>query len=705
MKSQRQKVYRNRFLQAITQDFEIQRGTPLPLGSTLQRDGINFSIFAKHADQVSLVLFSPTEDEALAEFFFEQDINKTGDIWHALIRGLDQDTLYAFRVGSTRYNNNPLHRYDPSHLVLDPYAKAISGCDIWGKSKQSQFYRAIIVDEDFDWEHDKPLNIPLEDSIIYELHVRGFTKCLAPTELKQGSFAKLTEQIPYLKSLGITAVELLPIQEFNELDSDKFDPETGELLKNYWGYQTIGFFSPKSAYASEKTPGGQIREFKQMVKAFHQAGIEVILDVVFNHTAEGDHRGTTYSFRGIDNVTYYIVDPNTGEYHNYSGCGNTLNCDHPVVRDFILDCLRYWVIEMHVDGFRFDLASILGRGQKGEVLSNPPLLESIAADPVLAHTKLIAEAWDAAGLYQVGSFPAWGRWAEWNGHFRDDVRHFVKGDPGMAGILATRLAGSPDLYQHSYRNPGHSINFITCHDGFTLADLVTYNEKNNYRNGEDNYDGCNSNYSWNCGIEGSSTDPGIVSLRKQQMKNMLCLLLLANGAPMLLAGDEFARTQDGNNNIYCQDNELGWIDWSLADKNKDLLRFCQCLIHFRKEHAAFSRKSYFDKEGEHRVTLSWHGEHLSQPDWSEQSRCLALQLLSEVLEHPAQHYYLISNAHWERHYFNLPSLEGQHWHRVIDTSLASPDDIAEPGKEQRLTPEEHYIVNARSTVLLMGLAP
>ncbi len=389
-----------------------------------------------------------------------------------------------------------------------------------------------------------------------------------PASTNPGTFAGLIEKIPYLKKLGVTAVELLPVNEFEETDTDRANPFTGQPLVNLWGYQSTAFFAPNAAYSSNPDSGDQLREFKEMVRAFHQAGIEVILDIVFNHTAEGDEHGPTWSFRGIDNSTYYILECGSGKYQNFSGCGNTVNCNNPVVRDFIVDCLRYWVMEMHVDGFRFDLASILGRGEDGSVLQNPPLLERLAYDPVLANIKLIAEAWDAGGLYQVGSFPSWGRWAEWNGIFRDDIRKFVKGDAGMTSPLATRLLGSPDLYLSSAREPYHSINFMTCHDGFTMNDLVCYNEKHNLANGESNSDGTSANYSWNCGAEGSTDDAAINQLRLQQQKNFAAILLVSHGVPMILAGDEMGRTQQGNNNAYCQDNEISWIDWKLAESER-----------------------------------------------------------------------------------------------------------------------------------------
>jgi glycogen operon protein len=438
-----------------------------------------------------------------------------------------------------------------------------------------------------------------------------------------------------------------------------------------------------------------------MVQRFHAAGIEVILDVVFNHTGEGSSAGPTVSWRGIDDQTYYLHNPESHQYLDYSGCGNTLNCNHPVVRNQIVDCLHYWVTEMHVDGFRFDLASILGRGRDGNVLANPPLLEQIAGDPILAGTKLIAEAWDAAGLYQVGSFPAWGRWAEWNGKFRDDIRRFIKGDPGMVPALATRLAGSADLYQHSGRQPFHSINFVTCHDGFTLADMVSYNDKHNQQNGEEDRDGSNDNFSWNCGEEGPATDSEVQELRERQVRNVITLLLLSHGTPMLLAGDEIGHSQGGNNNAYCQDNELSWIDWRLGNSNHGLLRFVRHLIRFRREHAILRRDNFVADAGHREITMCWGGLEPGRPDWSHESRLLSLHLGEALPGVLGAQIYLIANAHWEAAQCQLPRLSGSEWWRFADTSLTSPDDIADSGAESAI-PQDRYCVNPRSVLILVS---
>lgn len=493
-------------------------------------------------------------------------------------------------------------------------------------SREQILRRCCIVDDHFDWEGDRPLNIPLQESIIYELHVRGFT-CHPSSQVDHpGTYEGLVRKIPYLKKLGITAVELMPVTEFYENENTRHDPITGKRLKNFWGYSPLAFFAPKASYAVNGVNGNQVREFKEMVKALHKAGIEVILDIVFNHTAEGGMDGPTYSFRGLDNTIYYLLGPEK-EYLNFSGCGNTLNCNHPLVRNMIMDCLRYWVIEMHVDGFRFDLASILGRDSKGEVLQNPPVVEQIAEDPVLATTKIIAEAWDAAGLYQVGSFSEHARWAEWNGRFRDDIRAFMCGHDGMVPALATRIAGSADLYQKGDLCPYNSINFVTSHDGFTLYDLVSYNEKHNFRNGEENRDGDNHNISWNSGVEGDTADDDVIRLRFRRMKTMAVLLFLSQGTPMFVAGDEFGRRQRGNNNAYCQDNEISWVDWQLAEQNSGLFRFFRLLISLRKENIVFGREDFFsepDRSGTPEIL--WQSHQPGKQDWSDDCKSLAFLL-------------------------------------------------------------------------------
>ena len=657
--------------------FCVDRGTALPLGATLVEDGINFAVFSKHATHAWLSLFRPGSEEPFHEIALDAAANRTGHIWHIWISGLPRDVLYAWRM-DMRPNPNPaIHRFDPAVYLLDPYAKVLAGGEQWGVPSQR---RCGIPRDRFDWLGDQPLNTPLAETVIYELHVRAYTRHPSSGVSAPGTYLGLAEKIPYLKELGVTAVELMPVYEFEEADTDRFNPMTGERLFNLWGYHPIGFFAPNSTYGSRAEPGAAVTEFKEMVRAFHDAGIEVILDVVFNHTAEGDERGPTLSFRGLDNSVYYLLDAN-GRYLNFSGCGNTLNCNHPVVRTLIGDCLHYWVMEMHVDGFRFDLASILGRGKTGEPLPDPPLLERLAYDPVLANTKLIAEAWDAAGLYQVGTFPAWGRWAEWNGHYRDDVRRFVRSDAGLVPVLAERLKGSPDLYARSGRQAQHSINFVTCHDGFTLADLVSYNQKHNEANGEDNRDGANENFSWNCGAEGPTDDPEILALRRRQARNFLILLFSSGGVPMLLAGDEFGRTQHGNNNAYCQDNEIGWVDWRLAEANRGLLEFVRRLIAFRRGRGLFARIDWSPSPGGEQAEIRFHGVRLHQPDWSHDSRSLAMEAVWR-----GERIFLIANAYWEPLEFELPP--GPVWKAMF----YSGETVPPVGRTVK--------VEARSTLLL-----
>ena len=498
--------------------FALRPGFPLPLGATFTGGGVNFAVYSRHATACSLVLFRPDDAQPYAEIPFLREF-RIGDVFAMTVFDLDVDGLeYGFRMEGP---NNPRagHRFDSSHVLLDPAAHAVRGRDLWGQTADVRRpSRAVLAPQDFDWQGDQQLGLPMEDLVIYEMHVRGFTRSPSSAVKLAGSFGGMREKISHLKDLGINCVELMPVFEFDELENDRNHPQSGERLCNYWGYSTVGFYAPKAGFAATGPLGMQADEFKTLIRELHRHGIEVILDVVFNHTAEGNERGPTISFRGLDNRTYYMLTPG-GDYYNFSGCGNTLNCNHPVVRNFVLNCLRYWVAEYHVDGFRFDLASILGRDAFGAPLENPPLLESLALDPVLGKTKLIAEAWDAGGLYQVGSFPAYGRWAEWNGKYRDCVRKFLKGDAEQVAELAQRLSGSPDLYYH--RGPTASVNFITSHDGFTLADLVSYNDKHNEANGEDNRDGGNDNHSWNCGVEGDTDDPAILALRRRQIKNAI----------------------------------------------------------------------------------------------------------------------------------------------------------------------------------------
>jgi len=687
-------------------EFPILEGSPQPLGATAAPKGVNFAIFARHAEAAALVLgLKEDEDAARLEISLDPKLHKTGEVWHILIGNLPPGIRYGWRLSGPYQPESSGLAYDDRLILIDPCAKELRS-PRWGQPRNPAGSQTLclIPEQSYDWEGDRPLNIPVQDSVIYELHVRGFTVHESSACHFPGTFRGLVEKIPYLRELGVTAVELMPVTEFDETDCVFRNPETGEQLKNCWGYSPLSFFAPKAAYSSDSVH--PLREFRDMVKALHQAGIEVILDMVFNHTAEGGWDGPTSSFRGIDNPIYYLLDPWTRAYLNFSGCGNTCNCNHPIVRSLIMDALRWWVIDMHVDGFRFDLASILGRDQQGNVLSNPPVVEMIAEDPVLADTKIIAEAWDAAGLYQVGNFSDHHRWAEWNGKFRDDVRRFLNGTPGLSGALATRIAGSSDLYQHNGRRPCNSINFITSHDGFTLADLVSYNAKRNNANGEENRDGDNHNLSWNSGCEGPTDDPLVQQLRQRRMKTMAVILLLSQGVPMLVAGDEFGRTQQGNNNAWCQDNEISWLDWRLAEKNQGQLRFFQKLIRLRRDHAIFRRAEFFEISSPDRPPSSqeiiWHGQEPGRPDWSPQSRALAF-LLKDLVPGDgtdANFFVMLNGQPDHPAFFTVPDTgtgaRRSVWRKIIDTDLASPDDFRD------LSDAPKVAVGAAQRVAAMG---
>ncbi|HMO50922.1 MAG TPA: glycogen debranching protein GlgX [Kiritimatiellia bacterium] len=603
---------------------------PVPYGAHVVAEGVQFTLFSRHASRVWLMLFDhPDAASPSAEYELTPQFNRIGDIWHIHVRNARPGQYYLYRMEGASPPGRKSY-FNPHQWLLDPYALAIAGAPVWGDARGRgagrmpisgpEFPKGVIVRDEFDWSGDVTLNIPLSETVIYETHLRGFTVHPSAGASAPGTYDGFKEKIPYLRDMGITAVEFLPIQEFNEME---YFQENGRRahLKNFWGYSTLAFFAPMGRYAHRGVHGQQVTEFKDLVIALHRAGIEVILDVVFNHTAEGGDGGPTYSFRGIDNDVYYMMDKSGRHYMNYSGCGNTVNSNHPVVRSFIMNCLRYWVLHMHVDGFRFDLASILTRDKNGEILPDPPIVEMIAEDPALRDTKIIAEAWDAAGAYQVGEFPS-EHWSEWNGRYRDDMRRFWKGERGMLGAFATRLAGSADLYQKDGQTPLKSINFITCHDGMTLRDLVSYEHKHNDINNEDNRDGDNHNHSMNFGHEGPSSDPGIEAVRLRQQKNFLATLFLSQGVPMMLAGDEISRTQNGNNNAYCQDNELNWIDWHLCDKNQDLLYFTRQMIHLRKRYPSLRRTRFFAKPGEehHGQDIRWFGFGGGEPDWHHDLR-------------------------------------------------------------------------------------
>jgi glycogen operon protein len=655
-------------------------GRSSPLGATIFPGGVNFSLFSRSASAVELLLFDREEDANPARVItIDPFCNRTYHYWHVFVPGVKAGQVYGYRVHGP-FDPSRGMRFDSSKLLLDPYARAVAIPKIYSRKAAllegdnvATAMKSVVVDSsDYDWEGDSPLRLPSSRTVIYEMHVRGFTRhpSSGVSEETRGTFAGLIEKIPYLQELGVTAVELLPVFEF-----DVQDAPHGRV--NYWGYAPISFFAPHHAYSSRRDPLGPINEFRDMVKALHRAGIEVILDVVFNHTAEGDHRGPTFSFRGLDNRTYYILEKDRSRYANYSGTGNTLNANQPIVRRMILDSLRYWVEQMHVDGFRFDLASVLDRDQSGNLLPKPPVLWDIESDPVLAGTMLIAEAWDAAGLYQVGNFIG-DSWREWNGQFRDDIRSFFRGDDGVVPRLADRLLGSPQIYGHKDREAEASVNYVTCHDGFTLNDLVSYNQKHNEANGENNRDGPDDSRSCNWGVEGPSDDPAIENLRNRQVKNFLAVTMISLGLPMILMGDEVRRTQRGNNNAYCQDDETSWFDWTLIEKHADVHRFVSLLS---------ARRLLRDLEPERRrETLNqlladsrkaWHGVKLNQPDWSDQSHSVAF---SAVTHNGNLEFYLILNAYWEALDFELPRVEEPNedaWRRSVDTALESPEDIVE----------------------------
>ena len=671
-------------------------GKSYPLGASVNELGVNFSLYSRDATAVELLLFDREEDASPACVIpIDPAANRTYHYWHAFVSGVKPGQLYAYRVTGPAAPAMGL-RFDGSKTLLDPYGRGVVVPRAYSRSgteaNGARSMKSVVVDPStYDWEGDVPLCIPNSRTIIYEMHVRGFTQHpnSGVCDPKRGTYAGLMEKIPYLQQLGVTAVELLPVFQF-----DAQDCPPGKT--NYWGYAPISFFAPHQAFSSRRDPLGPVDEFRDMVKALHRAGIEVILDVVFNHTAEGNENGPTLCFRGIDNRTYYILEEGS-RYANYSGCGNTLNSNHTIVRRMIVDSLRYWVQEMHVDGFRFDLASILSRDSSGHPLPNPPVLWDIESDPALAGTKLIAEAWDCGGLYQVGSFVG-DAWNEWNGRFRDDVRDFFRGEPGSLRRVADRIVGSPEVYGHEQRGAEQSVNFVTCHDGFTLNDLVSYNEKHNEANGEDNRDGENHNRSWNCGVEGPTDDPAVEKLRNQQVKNYLTVTMLSLGVPMILMGDEVRRTQRGNNNAYCQDSEIGWFDWSLLTRHVDVQRFVSLLCARRRvrntEHER-QRTSLCDMLKA--AKKAWHGVRLDQPDWGDNSHSVALggELRQEGLQ-----FHLILNAYRDFLDFALPALPGGGgWRRWIDTALDSPQDIV-PWETASPVTGASYRVQAHSVVML-----
>lgn len=683
----------------------VTEGSPHPLGATVYDHGVNFSVFSENATGVELLLFEQDGDTYPVQTVKLDPLeNRTFAFWHVFIGGLQPGVFYAYRVDGPQKTEDG-HRFNRNKVLIDPYAKGNSD-RLWNRDHAvglednlTTSMRSAVIDlSGYDWEEDASPCLRMEDTIIFELHVGGFTRSSTAGVRHPGTFAGVIEKIPYLQSLGINALELLPVFDFDDKEILRCNPE-GTPLTNYWGYSTISFFAPNAGYCVNPAVGGQINEFRDMVKALHRAGIQVILDVVFNHTNEGNHEGPVINFKGFDNsVYYYLSDKDKRYYMDYTGCGNTFNCNHPIGEKLITDSLRFWVENLHVDGFRFDEASILSRGEDGAPLRYPPVLWNAELMESLAETKLIAEAWDAGGLYQIGGFPGY-RWAEWNGRFRDDIRRFVRGDAGLTAAVASRIAGSSDLYQHARHGPTNSINFITCHDGFTMRDLVSYNTKHNELNGEGNRDGINENLSSNYGVEGDTSDEAVNGFRLRQMKNFAALLLLSQGVPMILGGDEIGRTQRGNNNAYCQDNEISWYDWDLHDKNRELLRFFQTMIAFRKAHGILRRNSFFTGalNGRGLPDIAWHGLKLSAPDWNNPSaRTLAFTLGSPQEDAPDIHVMLnMDNA---EHAFELPAIPGRHWRRFADTARSSPGDIGTNDAIQ----ENVYRVEYFSVVILVN---
>lgn len=676
--------------------FGVRPGLYDRSGASVVEGGVNFTISSHGASSCELLLFHRKSAEPYAVLPFPEHY-RIGDVYAMIVFGLEIGEFeYAYRMDGP-YDPAKGLIYDRTKYILDPYAKAVTGQSEWGThlpGDRSYRYKARVVRDNFDWGNCKQPLIPMKDTIIYELHVRGFTRHSSSGVRHPGTFAGLMEKIPYLKELGVNAVELMPVFEFDEMSGCR--EVDGRKLLDYWGYNPVCFFAPNTSYAAQVEYNQEGLELKQLIKALNDNGMEVILDVVFNHTAEGNEKGPFFSFKGIDNNIYYMLMPD-GYYYNFSGCGNTLNCNHPVVRQMILDCLRYWVVHYRVDGFRFDLASILGRSETGEPLSSPPLLESLAYDPILGKTDLIAEAWDAGGLYQVGSFPSWNRWAEWNGKYRDDIRSFLKGDAGYARAAALRIMGSPDLYPPEQRGYHASVNFVTCHDGFTLRDMYSYNEKHNEANGWDGTDGTNDNRSWNCGCEGETDDPGVNALRLRMMKNACAVLLCSRGTPMFLAGDEFGNTQFGNNNAYCQDNEISWLDWSLLDENRELFDFFRFMTGFRRSHAAVREHTQPCSMGF--PEMSSHSVKPWTADYGWEDRVVGVMFAGRTDDGADDLVYLGINAFWEIRQIGLPVLpEGMCWRPVVDTARGADSIIT--GDEP--LHQGIYICGARSVVIFVA---
>lgn len=678
-------------------------GRCYPLGPSIQEGGVNFSIYSKSATAAQLLLFADDNDDQPRVITLSREHNKTGHYWHCFVEGIGAGQRYGWRMDGPHEPEQGL-RFDVNKVLLDPYAPSVVMSDQYdrglacqyGKDNVGHCLKGVVADfDDFDWQGTAPLRRSVAETVIYEMHVKGFTAHpnSGVSEDKRGTYAGIIEKIPYLKELGVTAIELLPVQLFDPQDVP------GDDKANYWGYSPISFFAPHRAYASDQSPLGPLNEFRTMVRELHKADIEVFLDVVFNHTAEGNEQGPTLSYRGFQNDIYYMLEPEQAQYYaNYSGCGNTFNANISISRRMIIDALQFWVRDMHVDGFRFDLASVLSRDANGVPLEEPPVLWAIDTDPVLSGAKIIAEAWDAGGLYQVGSFIG-DRWQEWNGKFRDDVRAFIKGDEGLVSAFSNRLIGSPDLYYDHHTTPHRSINFITAHDGFTLYDLVSYDDKHNEDNGEHNQDGEDDNNSWNCGVEGPTDDPEVNALRQRQMRNFMTVLLSSLGTPMIAMGDEVARTQQGNNNAYCQDNELSWFDWQQVEDNADLLRFVGRMIRWRLKSMAHdeTRHGTLAEVLDH-TKVRWHGVAVDEPDWAPNSRTLALSIRGAQTRSLM---YMAFNAYHEPLTFNLPEVPNRYWSRVVDTALPSPHDVVAPGNAEALS-ENSYELQPYSAVVMVA---
>lgn len=692
-------------------NFKEHPGKSYPLGATVTPDGVNFAVYSKRAEHLELLLFESAESaQPFATYKLTAERNRTSNYWHIFLEGCKPDQVYAFRAHGMYEPESGL-LFDSDKVLIDPYSRGVVGWERYDRDKaaepgdncQTSLRSVVLKWDDYDWQDERKPAVPFAKTVIYEAHVAGFTKNRnsAVSDGKRGTYAGLIEKIPYLKDLGITTLELMPVQAF-----DKYDAPPG--LTNYWGYSPLAFFATHTDYSSQKSPLDAMNEFRDMVKALHANDIEVILDVVFNHTTEGGAGGPILSYKGLDNLTYYTLDETDFSYKNFSGCGNALRTEHPIVGKLILEVLRFWTEVMHVDGFRFDLASVLSRDIYGRPLDRPPLLWAIESDPVLASCKLIAEAWDPGGLYQVGWFVTRGsRFAEWNGPFRDDVRKFVKGDTGTAANLAFRLTGSGDIYGSLYRDVSRSINFITCHDGFTLNDLCSYNYKHNDSNLENNRDGANENFSWNCGIEGATDDQSVEQVRIRQIKNLLTILFIAQGTPMMCAGDEVRRTMGGNNNGYCHDNETNWFDWDLVGINKELFDFTRRLIALSKKLSVFRQGMLTDETREiisptsmQSITVQFHGVKLHQPDFAGNSHSLAVEMNDP---HTGNQVYAAFNAFWEALEFELPPLERENgtWNQVIDTDSAPPDDIFD-STSSPVVSSNTIVVPARSCACLVS---